>query len=99
MNAKIFESKIDLSRRRFLQTAGLAFAVIPIVVARPAHAMNNVPLRARLQYQNTPKNDMSCVSCLEFIPGKTNQDLGACKIIPNDDEIAPNAYCTGWNTM
>lgn len=88
-----------LSRRKFLRTASVALALIPIMVAKSAHAVNNAPMRAKLHYQSVPKNDMSCASCLEFIPGKTEQGLGACKIIPNDDEIAPNAYCTGWNTM
>lgn len=89
----------DLSRRKFLRSAGLALALIPIVIARSAHAMSNAQVRARLQYQNTPKNDMSCSSCLEFVPGKTDKDSGRCKIIPDDDEITPNGYCTGWNSM
>lgn len=86
-------------RRKFLQAASIAFALIPIVIARPAHARSNASVRAQLKYQDTPKNEMSCVSCLEFIPGKTDKDLGGCKVIPGDDEIAPNGYCSSWNTM
>jgi hypothetical protein len=89
----------DLGRRRFLQTASIALALIPLVVARTACAKTNASVRAQLKYQNMPNNDMSCASCLEFIPGKTNKDLGGCKVIPGDDEIALNGYCTSWNTM
>jgi hypothetical protein len=89
----------DLSRRNFLRTASVALALIPVVVARSAQARSNPTLRAQLQYQNSPKNEMSCVSCLEFIPGKSEQDLGGCKVIPDDNEIAANGYCTSWNTM
>lgn len=56
-------------------------------------------MRAELQYQNVPKDNMNCSTCLEFIPGKTDKDLGKCKVIPEDDEISPNGYCTKWNTM
>lgn len=89
----------NLSRRKFLQTASVALALIPLVVTRSACANTNTPVRARLKYQDTPNNDMSCASCLEFIPGKTDKDLGGCRVIPGDDEIAPNSYCTSWNTM
>ena len=89
----------NLNRRRFLQTASVALALIPLVVIRPARANTNASVRAQLKYQNTPNNEMSCASCLEFIPGKSAKDLGGCKVIPDDDEIAPNAYCTSWNTM
>ena len=89
----------NLSRRKFLQTASVALALIPLVVTRPARANTNAPVRAKLKYQDTPNNDMSCASCLEFIPGKTDKDLGGCRVIPGDDEIAPSAYCTSWNTM
>lgn len=89
----------NLGRRKFLRAASAALALIPLVVARPACAQANTSVRARLKYQDTPNNDMSCASCLEFIPGKTAQNLGGCRVIPGDDEIAPNAYCTSWNTM
>jgi len=90
---------MDISRRKFLRCAGIALAAIPLVVVRQADAHTNTTMRAQLKYQDTPKNDMSCTSCLEFIPGKTDKDMGACKVIPGDDEIAPGGYCTSWNTM
>ncbi len=90
----------NLTRRRFLKTASFVLALIPLVtVSRQATANTNPVLRAQLKYQDFPKDDMRCTTCLEFIPGKTDKDSGGCKVIPGDDEISPNGYCTKWNTM
>jgi hypothetical protein len=90
----------DLTRRKLLKNAGIALALIPIVVnVRQSYAMTNASVRAELKYQSTPLGDKSCATCLEFIAGKTDKDLGGCKVIPGDDEISPNGYCTKWNTL
>jgi hypothetical protein len=90
----------NLKRRQFLKTASLALVLMPIVTySRQARANTNSKVRTDLKYQDVPKNDMNCTSCLEFIPGKTDQDFGMCKVIPGDNEISPNGYCTKWNTM
>ena len=90
----------NLERRKFWKSAAIALALIPIVlVSRPARAKTNAPLRAELAYQNTPKEGMKCMSCVEFIPGKTDAGPGSCKVIPGDDEISPDGYCARWNTM
>jgi hypothetical protein len=90
----------DPMRRKFLKSVGLSFVLVPLVAfSRHAGATTNSDMRAQLKYQNSPKDNMSCTTCLEFIPGKTDKDLGRCKVIPADDEISPNGYCTKWNTM
>lgn len=89
-----------MNRRAWLKRASLALASIPIVVySELAAARTNEPLRAQLGYQDTPKGDKSCANCLEFIPGSASADAGGCKVIPGDDQISPNGYCTLWNTM
>ncbi len=90
---------MDMTRRRFLKTVGSALALIPITAITSASAATNPMLRAEFKYQDHPKDGMNCTTCLEFIPGKTEKDLGQCKVIPGDDEISPNGYCTKWNTM
>ncbi len=82
----------DRGRRQFLKTATLLF-----LFAREASAQTNSSVRAEFQYQGKPKEGMNCSSCLEFIPG--DKDLGRCRVIPGDDEISPNGYCTKWNSM
>ena len=91
---------INISRRKFLKSAGLVFFLLTVTgFSKLAGANTNRLLRDQLKYQNTPKDKMSCTTCLEFTPGKNNQDAGRCKVIPDDDEISPNGYCTRWNTM
>lgn len=89
---------VNTTRRHFLKKAGTALALIPFF-DRQANAANNATVRAQLQYQNTPKDGMSCASCLEFLPVQSDPNTGGCKLIPDDDEISPNGYCTKWNTM
>lgn len=80
------------SRRKFLKIGGSALAMIPVV----AFAAKNDALRGSLKYQATPSGDKNCANCMQFVPGKTPKDLGGCKIMPGDTEIAPNGYCAAW---
>ncbi len=90
----------NITRREFLKTASFALVLIPAVTfSRSAMANTNLTVRAELKYQDLPKDNMSCTTCLEFIPGKTGKDFGKCKVIPGDDEISPSGYCSKWNTM
>jgi len=90
----------NLNRRKWMKSISGALILAPLFfLPRQASAKINESLRVQFKYQNTPKENMSCASCLEFLPGKTNKDLGGCKILPGDDEISPDGYCTGWNTM
>ncbi len=90
----------DLVRRRWMKNISGSIILVPLFfLSRYAEAKTNEALRAQLKYQITPKESMKCLTCLEFIPGKTNKDLGGCKVLPGDDEISPDGYCTSWNTM
>jgi hypothetical protein len=84
---------MDSARRQLLKVAALLFYP---ALFQNAEAAANASVREQLKYQGHPKNDMSCSSCLEFIPGQT---LGGCKLIPGDDEISPSGYCTKWNSI
>ena len=90
----------DLNRRKWLKSAVVSLALIPFVFfARQTSANTNAALRLQFKYKNTPQETMSCTSCLEFIPGKTDKDLGGCKLMPGDDQVSPNGYCIRWNSM
>jgi hypothetical protein len=85
------------SRRRFLALGGSALTVLPILaVSGNATAATNAALRTSLKYQAKPEGDKQCSNCMQFVPGKTPKDLGGCKIMAGDTEIAPNAYCAAW---
>jgi len=90
----------NLSRRKLLKLVGIALVLIPVVSPpQQASAGTNAALRNQLKYQDTPKDGMICATCLEFVAGKSDKDLGGCKVIPGDTEISPNGYCVSWNTM
>ncbi len=85
---------MNTTRRKFLQIS----ALLPLfLTTQKAGAQTNASLRKEFQYQDKPKDDMSCSSCLEFIPG--SKKMGRCRVIPGDDEISPDGYCTKWNSM
>jgi hypothetical protein len=87
-------------RRRMLKTTGMSLAAIPLgVFARSACAQTNAAVRAELKYKDSPDGDKRCTTCLEFLPGKTDKDPGACKLIPGDDEISADGSCIRWNTL
>lgn len=88
------------SERRRLLTAGIAFAVAPLLGrAGDARAATNAALRAKLHYRDTPNGDESCANCVDFVAGATDEARGGCKRIPEDDQIAPTGYCDLWNTL
>jgi len=90
----------SLTRRDWLRTAGLAAAALPLcALTRHADGATNAELRAKLAYQDTPKDGLRCTMCLEFVPGKDPAARGGCKVIPGDDEISPNGWCSAFNTM
>jgi hypothetical protein len=87
-------------RRNLLKMVGVVITAIPIIsLSRYASANTNAAIRGQSKYQDSPKDDKSCISCLEFVPGKTEKDLGECKVISGDDEISPNGYCALWNIL
>lgn len=90
----------NLTRRRLLQLGISGVTVIPLaILVRDAGAATNQTLRVQFKYQDSPVDGKSCTSCLEFVPGSSPTAPGRCKLIPGDDEISPNGYCTLWNTM
>lgn len=89
-----------ISRRAWLRAAGMLLAAVPLdAVLRSAGAATNAQLRAQLRYQDGPKDGQRCAACLEYIPGKDGQARGGCKLIPGDDGISPDGWCTAFNTL
>ncbi|HEU4620764.1 MAG TPA: high-potential iron-sulfur protein [Burkholderiaceae bacterium] len=90
------QDKIQPARRTLLKIGG-ALAAIPVVaVTGNAFAAQNAALRSALKYQDQPKGEQRCSTCMHFVPGKTPTERGGCKIIPGDTEISPNGWCVSW---
>jgi len=89
------------TRRRFLHRAGrTGLLALPLLwLSPPGWTATNAALRAQFKYQDSPVDGKSCTSCLEFVAGATAEARGRCKLMPGDDEIAPNGYCSQWNSM
>ena len=86
------KDNINSSRRNLLKLGAIAIVVEPMT----ARAAKNVPLRTAMKYKDSPEGDKQCSNCLQFVPGKTPNDLGGCKVFAGDTEISPKGYCTAW---
>lgn len=84
--------RMNPSRRNMLKFGGVALAMIPVA----AFAAKNDAMRTSMKYKGTPEGDKQCSNCLQFVPGKTANDLGGCKLFPGDTEVAPKGYCVAW---
>ena len=90
----------DPIRRKLLKAFGIAVVSVPAaIISQHAAAMTNPELRAKFKYQDKPLDGNSCTNCVAFQQGKTDKDLGKCTLIPGDDEISPQGYCSAWYTM
>lgn len=87
----------ESSRRQFLKIGAVALAIIPVlVVSGQVAAATNAAMRASLKYQDKPEGAKNCANCIQFVPGPSVKDMGGCKLLPGDTEIAPQAYCMVW---
>lgn len=77
----------DVLKRAALVAAGLA--AIPVV----ARAAGTVP-KAAMKYQDHPKGDQDCSSCMQFIPGKSPTAMGECKVVAGP--ISPKGWCVAY---
>lgn len=85
------------SRRQFLKIGSAALAMIPVMVlSGNATAATNAAMRTAMKYQDKPNGAKDCLTCIQFVPGKTPKDRGGCKIFPGDTEVSPQGYCVAW---
>ena len=88
-------SESTTPRRRFviMGTAALAGGLL---ATRGAQAQTNAALRTALKYQDQPKGDQRCNTCMHWVPGANPTAKGGCKVIPNDTQISPQGWCSAW---
>lgn len=85
------------TRRIWLKLAAGSAVALPLAaLTHNALAAQNAASRQALKYQDKPNGDQRCANCMQFVPGKTPNDKGGCKVIPGDTEISPNGYCVAW---
>lgn len=87
--------EFDASRRTLLKNT-MAVAAVGAVAAtgllspRFAQAQGQAS-QATAMYQDQPHGQQQCDNCIHFIPGKTPQSMGTCKVVEGD--ISPSGWC------
>jgi len=81
----------QMNRRAVLKGAALlaGLAAIPLTVEAAGTAS-----KASMQYQDHPKGDQECSTCLQFIPGKSASAMGQCKVVAGP--ISPKGWCIAY---
>jgi hypothetical protein len=83
-----------VTRRSIVKGGGYALAGIAIAsLTRPGISAAETKLpKSAVQYEDVAKQKgADCDDCVQFIPGKTANALGTCKII--EGEINPHGHC------
>jgi len=84
----------DVSRRSLVKGGVCALAGIAIasLAATRTSAAETKLAKSAVQYVDAGKEEgKDCDDCIQFIPGKTPQSPGACKIV--EGEINPHGHC------
>jgi hypothetical protein len=82
-----------LSRRAVLKRAAVLAAVAAASTTRATLAQTKAS-KAAMQYRDTPNGKQECSNCLQFIPGKTPQAQGSCKVVAGP--ISPHGWCIAY---
>ena len=79
------------SRRSTLKKAALAatLAVLPWAARGQAKAGKQA-----MQYQDQPKGDQTCDTCVQWIPGPKPDAPGQCKVV--EGPINPKGWCVAY---
>ena len=98
MNAKLYEQQVS---RRALIGGGIralaGIAIVSLAVPR-AFAAEKKLAKSVVQYEDVGKQkDADCDDCAQFIPGKTPDALGTCKIV--EGEISPRGHCIAFTPI
>ncbi len=89
--------KTNENRRSALKTVATTALAAPILMlSKEAFAATNDALRTALKYQDTPQDGNHCSICMHWKPGATAEAEGGCAILPGDDEISPNGWCSAY---
>jgi hypothetical protein len=81
----------ELSRRSLI-TRALAGIAIASLTATRTSATDAKLAKSAVQYEDVGKQKgADCDDCVQFIPGRTANAFGTCKIV--EGEISPHGHC------
>lgn len=87
-----------LSRRHALTTGLEATAALVVMAVLPREATGAEVKLAKSLVQYTDAGrlpHMDCDDCLHFVPGRSLEDKGLCRIVEGD--IAPHGHCLAFS--
>jgi anaerobic selenocysteine-containing dehydrogenase len=88
------DSSHDQSRRRFLKNMAIATgaAALPGMALKEAFGASTTKTpKSDVQYKNTPRNGQMCAQCMYFLPAKSRNGKGHCKLVQGT--ISPHGWC------
>ncbi|TAN07622.1 MAG: iron oxidase [Rhodanobacteraceae bacterium] len=92
------QAEFDPSRRQLLKVGAAAAALGAVVVTglvAPRRAFAQAAMsKATAMYQDQPHGKDMCSNCIHFIPGKSKQAPGTCKVV--EGSISPNGWCVAY---
>jgi hypothetical protein len=94
MNEMDENQPAEVSRRALIKSSIRALAGIAIVslTVPKTFAADTKLAKSVVQYEEVGKQKgADCDDCAQFIPGKTANALGTCKIVEGD--ISPHGHC------
>ncbi|PSJ16887.1 high-potential iron-sulfur protein [Nitrosomonas supralitoralis] len=86
-------SEKKISRRKIIKfmAIGATFPIMNSVIGQAQAAKASKEL---MKYRNEPNGEEKCSNCMQFIPGKTTDSEGECKVV--EGSISPNGWCTAY---
>jgi len=82
------------SRRAVLKGAAVLAAVAAATTGPTRALAQGKATKASMQYRDSPNGKQECSNCMQFIPGKTPQAKGTCKVVAG--EISPKGWCIAY---
>lgn len=81
------------SRRKIIKFMALG-ATVPVLNSLVRQVQAAKAAKALMQYRDDPNGEEQCSNCMQFMPGKTPEANGECKVV--EGSISPHGWCTAY---
>jgi hypothetical protein len=81
------------SRRKMIKFMVLG-ATVPTMSSLISQVQAAKASKGLMKYRNEPNGEEQCSNCMQFIPGKTPEANGECKVV--EGSISPHGWCTAY---
>ena len=81
------------SRRKIIKFMALG-ATVSFMNSLIGQAQAAKASKGSMRYRDEPNGKEHCSNCMQFIPGKTPEANGECKVV--EGSISPNGWCAAY---